>query len=76
MQDIIFGFLKFRREAFPQRSALYKQLATNQHPRALFISCSDSRLMPDLVTQQEPGGMFVIRNAGNIVPSRESFLSE
>ena len=69
MQDIIDGFLKFRREAFPQRSALYKELATSQHPSTLFISCSDSRLVPELVTQQEPGDMFVIRNAGNIVPS-------
>ena len=69
MQDIIDGFLKFRREAFPQRSALYKQLATRQSPRTLFISCSDSRLVPELVMQQEPGDMFVIRNAGNIVPS-------
>ena len=76
MQDIIDGFLKIRREAFPQRSALYKRLATNQHPRTLFISCSNSRLVPELVTQQEPGTMFVIRNAGNIVPSRESFLGE
>jgi carbonic anhydrase len=69
MQDIIDGFLKFRREAFPRRSALYKQLATSQRPRTLFISCSDSRLVPELVTQQEPGELFVIRNAGNIVPS-------
>ena len=69
MQDIIDGFLKFRRDVFPQRTALYKQLATSQHPRTLFISCSDSRLVPELVMQQEPGDMFVIRNAGNIVPS-------
>ena len=60
---IIDGFLKFRREAFPQRSALYEQLATNQRSRTLFIACSDSRLVPELVTQQEPGEMFVIRNA-------------
>ena len=38
MQDIIDGFLKFRRDAFPQRSALYKQLATSQRPRTLFVS--------------------------------------
>ncbi len=37
--------------------------------RAPFISCSDSRLVPELVTQREPGNMLVIRNAGNIVPS-------
>jgi carbonic anhydrase len=69
MQSIIEGFLKFQREAFPQHAALYRQLATSQHPRTLFISCSDSRLVPELVTQQDPGNMFVIRNAGNIVPS-------
>src|ERR1700688_2663129 len=69
MQEIIDGFLKFQRDAFPQRSELFKQLATSQHPHTLFISCSDSRLVPELVTQREPGDMFVIRNAGNIVPS-------
>ena len=69
MQEIIDGFLKFQRDAFPQRSELFKQLATSQHPRTLFVSCSDSRLVPELVTQREPGDLFVIRNAGNIVPS-------
>ncbi|MCF5053943.1 carbonic anhydrase [Pseudomonas syringae] len=69
MQDIIDGFLKFQRTAFPERAGLFKGLANQQSPRALFISCSDSRLVPELVTQREPGDLFVIRNAGNIVPS-------
>jgi carbonic anhydrase len=69
VQEIIDGFLKFQRDAFPRRSELFRQLATSQHPRTLFISCSDSRLVPELVTQREPGDLFVIRNAGNIVPS-------
>ena len=69
MQDIIDGFLKFQREEFPHRTELFKRLATSQNPSTLFISCSDSRLVPELVTQSEPGDMFVIRNAGNIVPS-------
>ncbi|MBB2908479.1 carbonic anhydrase [Rhizobium sp. RAS22] len=69
MKDIIDGFLKFQREAFPERVKLFKDLANQQSPRALFISCSDSRLVPELVTQREPGDLFVIRNAGNIVPS-------
>lgn len=69
MKDIIDGFLKFQREAFPERVKLFKDLANQQNPRALFISCSDSRLVPELVTQREPGDLFVIRNAGNIVPS-------
>lgn len=69
MKDIIDGFLRFQRDAFPERVKLFKDLATQQRPRALFISCSDSRLVPELVTQREPGDLFVIRNAGNIVPS-------
>lgn len=69
MQEIIDGFLKFQHSVFPERADLFKRLATQQNPRALFISCSDSRLVPELVTQREPGELFVIRNAGNIVPS-------
>ncbi|WP_447884284.1 carbonic anhydrase [Serratia fonticola] len=69
MQEVIDGFLKFQREAFVERTELFKRLATSQNPRTLFISCSDSRLVPELITQCEPGDLFVIRNAGNIVPS-------
>lgn len=69
MKEIIKGFLSFQQNVFPERKDLFKSLASNQNPKALFISCSDSRLVPELVTQQEPGQLFVIRNAGNIVPS-------
>lgn len=69
MQQLIEGFLKFQREAFPQRLALFQRLAKAQNPATLFIACSDSRVVPELVTQTEPGQLFVIRNAGNIVPS-------
>lgn len=69
MKEIIEGFLNFQKNAFPERVTLFKSLASQQSPKALFISCSDSRLVPELVTQREPGDLFVIRNAGNIVPS-------
>src|SRR5476651_2366978 len=69
MRDIIAGFLRFQKEIFPERKELFKSLASGQTPKALFISCSDSRMVPELVTQREPGELFVIRNAGNIVPS-------
>jgi len=69
MREIIDGFLKFQSEAYPQRVELFSRLATAQNPKALFISCSDSRVVPELLTQSEPGDLFVIRNAGNIVPS-------
>lgn len=54
MQHIIEGFLSFQKEIFPQRKELFRSLASSQNPKALFISCSDSRLVPELVTQQEP----------------------
>ncbi|OHX12686.1 carbonic anhydrase [Chromobacterium sphagni] len=68
MQAVIDGFLKFQQEAFPKRSELFRKLATSQTPGVLFVTCSDSRVVPELLTQQEPGDLFVIRNAGNIVP--------
>lgn len=69
MKEVIKGYLKFQRDVFPARRELFRQLASSQTPHTLFISCSDSRLVPELVTQCEPGELFVIRNAGNIVPS-------
>ncbi|SDV46076.1 carbonic anhydrase [Chitinasiproducens palmae] len=69
MQEIIEGFLKFRQTAYPERSELFKELSNHQKPKALFVTCSDSRVVPELLTQREPGELFVIRNAGNIVPS-------
>lgn len=69
MKALIDGLLKFQSEAFPKRAELFKTLASAQSPATLFITCSDSRVVPELLTQQEPGELFVIRNAGNIVPS-------
>lgn len=68
MKEMIKGFMRFRRAAYPQRAELFGKLANSQAPGALFITCSDSRVVPELLVQSEPGELFVIRNAGNIVP--------
>ena len=69
MQKVIEGFLRFQTDVFPARSEEFRKLANEQNPKVLFVTCSDSRVVPELLTQQEPGDLFVIRNAGNIVPS-------
>lgn len=68
MRDVIEGFLTFQQEIYPNRLELFKKLAATQSPKALFVSCSDSRVVLEMLTQQGPGDLFVIRNAGNIVP--------
>lgn len=68
MHKITAGVVRFQKEAFEQRRDLFGRLAEGQSPEALFITCSDSRIDPSLLTQTEPGELFICRNAGNIVP--------
>jgi carbonic anhydrase len=68
MDHIIDGVLRFQRDVYPNREALFKELSLAQTPTAMFIGCSDSRVVPEMLTQQGPGELFVVRNAGNIVP--------
>ncbi|BAZ11688.1 carbonate dehydratase [Calothrix sp. NIES-4071] len=68
MRKLIAGLHEFQTKYFTQHRDLFEQLSQEQHPRALFITCSDSRIDPNLLTQTEPGELFIIRNAGNIIP--------
>jgi carbonic anhydrase len=69
-ERLIAGAQRFQREVYPQRKAEYQQLMREgQKPHALFITCADSRIDPELITQSGPGEIFVARNVGNLVPA-------
>jgi carbonic anhydrase len=68
MSRFALGVIKFQREVFPEKQALFERLSTGQSPEALFITCSDSRIETAMITQTDPGELFICRNAGNIVP--------
>jgi carbonic anhydrase len=65
---VIRGVKKFQQDIYPEKQALFTSLAQQQQPKILFITCSDSRVDPSLITQTDPGSMFLINNAGNIIP--------
>ncbi|HTE17721.1 MAG TPA: carbonic anhydrase, partial [Armatimonadota bacterium] len=68
MQKLIQGLHDFQANIFSSQRELFERLAHGQSPDALFITCSDSRINPNLITQTEPGELFILRNAGNIIP--------
>lgn len=68
MLKLINGLHHFQSEIFRSHKELFERLAQGQSPDALFITCSDSRINPNLITQTNPGDLFILRNAGNIIP--------
>ena len=62
------GVVRFQNEVFPKKKDLFEKLSQGQSPEALFITCSDSRIETAMITQTDPGELFICRNAGNIVP--------
>lgn len=69
MQELIKGVHRFRNEEFGNYRSLFQRLSKEgQNPHTLFITCSDSRVLAELITQSQPGDLFVVKNIGNIVP--------
>jgi carbonic anhydrase len=68
VQRLIEGHKRFLAEVFPERRSHFHLLAESQAPQWLFITCSDSRIVPDMILQTEPGDLFISRSIGNVVP--------
>src|SRR6202140_816809 len=68
VEKILRGLKRFQKNVYPKHRELFHELALHQRPTALFITCADSRIDPCLLTQTQPGELFLCRVIGNIVP--------
>lgn len=68
VEKLLGGISRFQKHVYPKHQDLFEKLALGQRPEALFITCSDSRIDPNLLTQTNPGELFICRVIGNIVP--------
>ncbi|KAF3884008.1 MULTISPECIES: carbonic anhydrase [Nostocales] len=73
IKRIIKGLNEFQTNYFTIHQEMFRQLSQGQTPEILFITCSDSRIDPNLLTQTKPGELFIIRNLGNIIPTHGSY---
>jgi carbonic anhydrase len=72
MERLYKGLHSFKTGHFTRHEELFRRLSHRQEPEILFITCSDSRIDPNLVTQSTPGELFIVRNIGNMVPPASS----
>jgi len=68
------GVARFQAEVYPARRQMFERLRGRQDPLALFVTCADARVVPNLFTQTEPGEIFIERNPGNMAPPYVEFV--
>jgi carbonic anhydrase len=69
MQNLVEGVHRFQNTGFGRHRELFERLTEGQQPEACFITCADSRIVPNLITGARPGQLFTVRNVGNLTPS-------
>ncbi len=68
MEKLLEGMVQFQSKDFEEHRELFTKLSKHQKPHTLFIGCSDSRVVPNLITGALPGELFMVRNIANLVP--------
>jgi carbonic anhydrase len=68
MRKLLRGIVEFREKSLPAYAERFRELSSGQAPDALLFTCSDSRVVPELLASTDPGDLFVVRNVGNMVP--------
>ena len=74
LSKIVEGVKKFQAEVYPVQREMFERLKSRQQPIAMFVTCADSRVVPNLFTQTGPGDIFIERNPGNLVPLYGEFV--
>jgi carbonic anhydrase len=75
MRNLIQGIHQFQNQDFRELHDLFQELVHGQSPETLFITCSDSRIDPNRLTHSLPGDLFILRNAGNIIPPHGTYAT-
>jgi len=67
-KKLLDGVINFKNDFFEEHKEIFQNLSSSQNPHTLYIGCSDSRVVPDVIAQTMPGELFVVRNIANMVP--------